>query len=335
MTSQHPQDNNTIGLLLTNLGTPTAPRPKAVRKFLAELLADPRVVELPKPLWYPILHSIILPLRSRRSAKLYQKIWSEEGSPLLVTARKQAHALQQKLSDRNITIALGMRYGTPSIAEALDELKQAGARRLLVFPLYPQYSAATSGSTFDAVAAQLKKWRWVPALQMINHYADHPDYINAVASSIEDYWRAHQPAEKLLFSFHGMRQKTLAAGDPYYCFCMKSARLIAERLQLPASRWQVVFQSRFGKAKWFQPYCVDTLVELAQHKVTQVDIVCPGFSADCLETLEEISQRNRDLFIKAGGQQLNYIPALNASAAHIDMLANITLQTLQQGLQHS
>ncbi len=314
------------GILLTNLGTPDAPTPQALRRYLGEFLWDPRVVEIPRPVWWLILHGIILRIRPARSARKYQRIWWQEGSPLLVISRRQAGAIEDRLKTLcrgPVQVALGMRYGNPSIASALGELRQAGVRRLLVFPLYPQYSATTTGSTFDAVVKDLRSWRWLPELRMINHYHDEPAYIEAVAESIETGWHQDGPPERLLFSFHGLPKRNLLAGDPYHCECHKTARLVAERLGLAEEHWAVSFQSRFGKAEWLQPYTSVVLEEWGRAGVKRVDTVCPGFSADCLETLEEIAEENRDIFLEAGGGEFRYIPALNDNPRHIVGLVEV------------
>lgn len=320
------------GVLLTNLGTPDAPTPAALRRYLGEFLADPRVVEFPRALWWLVLHGVILRIRPRRAAHAYRKVWTADGSPLLSFSRRQAAALQDALAERfsgPVKVALAMRYGNPSIAAGLEELRRAGARRIVLLPLYPQYSATTTGSTFDAVAEVLRRWRWLPELRMITHYHDHPRYVHAIADSIRAAWSEQPAGDQLLFSFHGLPQRYLTAGDPYHCQCHKTARLVAEELQLPAERWQVVFQSRFGREPWLQPYADKTLRTLPANRVRRVDVVCPGFSADCLETLEEMAQQNRDLFLHAGGEGYRYIPALNDSVPHIDLLSTLIAEHTQ------
>ncbi len=315
-----------LGVLLTNLGTPDAPTPEALRRYLAEFLWDRRIVDLPRPLWWLILHGIILRTRPARSAAAYKEIWTDEGSPLLVTSRRQRDKLEARLKQRfgdRIAVALGMRYGRPSLAEALQQLRAANVQRLLVLPLYPQYSCSTTASTFDAVARAFERWRWLPETRFINHYHDNERYIQALADSIRDSWQDREPGEKLLFSFHGTPRRFLEEGDPYYCECLKTARLVAESLQLPDERWQVVFQSRFGREEWLKPYTDETLEALAQAGMGRVDVVCPAFSADCLETLEEIAVENRSAFIAAGGSELNYIPALNDRDDHIAMMTEL------------
>jgi ferrochelatase len=320
------------GILLTNLGTPDAPTSKALRRYLKEFLWDPRVVELPRPLWWAILHGVILPLRPARSARKYQAIWTATGSPLLSIARQQAQALTKRLEDLcpgSVKVALGMRYGNPSIATALHELRDAGIQRLLVFPLFPHYSAATTASTFDAVSAELKTWRWLPELRMMTHYHDDPGYISAIVASIQEAWSEQEKPQRLLFSFHGLPKRNLLAGDPYHCECHKTARLVAEQLQLDPADWATSFQSRFGRAEWLKPYTSELLLEWAKAGIKRVDVVCPGFSADCLETLEEIDQENREVFLKAGGKVFRYIPALNASDDHIEVLLNLIMTHTQ------
>lgn len=317
------------GILLSNLGTPDAPTPAAVRRYLREFLSDRRVVDLPPLIWQPILHGVVLPLRPKRSAHGYRRIWSEEGSPLLAITRRQAEALRARFADRpDVAIAVGMRYGSPSIAAALDTLRAARIRRLLVLPLYPQYSSATTASTFDEVARCLRRWIDQPDLHFFSDYHDRPWYIAALAASIRDAWRERPPAERLLFSFHGMPARTREAGDPYYERCLATADMVAAALDLPRERWQVAFQSRFGAAEWLQPYTDRTLTEWAAAGVKSVDVVCPGFSADCLETLEEIAMTDRDLFMGAGGESYRYIPALNARADHIEGLRTLVAEWL-------
>lgn len=338
-----------IGILLVNLGTPDQPTPAALRRYLGEFLADPRLTEMPRWLWRLILHGIILRVRPKRSAHAYQQIWTENGSPLLYWSKQQVKALRQQLEQSSlpITVALGMRYGHPSIAQSLETLRQANTRYLLILPLYPQYSATTTASVFDAIGKTLQYWRWLPDIRFISHYHDYPAYIQALTQQIRSYWQQHGQADKLLFSFHGIPQRFFLNGDPYFCECHKTARLVAEQLQLPAERWQVVFQSRFGREPWLQPYTDEQLKSLAAAGTARVDVICPGFAADCLETLEEIAKQNRDLFLQAGGQAFHYIPALNDNPEHIQMmvslikqhsqgwLENITLEDLQQQAQQT
>ena len=315
-----------LGVLLVNLGTPEAPTRAAVRRYLKEFLWDPRVVEVPRPLWWLILNGVILNIRPRRSAHAYSTIWTEQGSPLLVNSRAQQGALQIALEERltgPVSVALGMRYGEPSIASALAELRDRGARRILVLPLYPQYSATTTASVFDAVTAELQRWRWLPELRFVNHYHDEPDYIAALADSVRRFQREHGEPDRLLLSFHGVPKRYLLAGDPYHCECQKTGRLLAETLGLVPEEWTLSFQSRVGREEWLRPYTDETLRPWGKEGVRKVQVVCPGFSADCLETLEEIAMQNRDTFLKAGGAEYAYIPCLNDDEVHINMLAGI------------
>jgi len=317
-----------IGILLTNLGTPEAPTPKALRRYLREFLSDQRVVELPRWFWLPILYGLVLPSRPFQSARKYQQIWTTEGSPLLTMTQKQAHALEKKLeTNMPVSVVAAMRYGSPSIKAGLEALKNANVQKILIFPLYPQYALATSASALDAVADALKTLHWTPEIQSIPHYYNHPRYISALVNSLKTRWNKHGPTSQLLFSFHGISQSTKHA-DTYAKHCHKTAALVAQALNLPAHQWQVVFQSRFGFAKWLQPYCVNTLEKLANEGHAAVDVICPGFAADCLETLEEIAITNQQRFINAGGKKLNYIPALNDSLPHIEALAEITKEKL-------
>jgi protoporphyrin/coproporphyrin ferrochelatase len=320
------------GVLLANLGTPDAPTPAALRRYLGEFLWDQRVIDLPRPLWWLILHGVILRVRPRRVAHAYEKVWTPEGAPLLAIGRRQAQALQAALEARTrgpVRVALGMRYGNPSIAEALQQLRHAHARRVLVLPLYPQYSATTTASTFDAVAEALRHWRWLPELRMIAHYHDEPAYVRALAGSVREHWGAHGRPDLLLFSFHGLPERYFLAGDPYYCECMKTARLVAEQLELPDTAWQVAFQSRFGREPWLQPYTDETLRERARAGVRRIDVLAPGFATDCLETLEEIALQNREVFLAAGGSEYHYIPALNERPDHIAALSELVLRHAQ------
>ena len=324
-----------IGVLVTNLGTPDAPTTGAVRRYLAEFLTDPRVIEIPRWIWRPILHGVVLRIRPRRSAHAYASIWTPEGSPLLVNSRAIADAMEARWADRQpdrVAVALGMRYGAPSIADAMHALREAGAARLVVLPLYPQYSGATGGSTFDAVTEVLSGWRRVPALRIVDHYHDDPGYIDALAASIEAAWSDAGRPDRLLFSFHGLPRRSLDAGDPYHCECRKTARLVAQKLAIEPERWLVAFQSRVGREEWLRPYTDETLEEWGREGLGRVDVVCPGFSADCLETLEEIGIRGRESFIAAGGGQLRYIPALNAGERHVEALAALVERTIPDWL---
>jgi len=320
---------DSLGILLTNLGTPDSPRARDVRRYLKEFLWDPRVVELPRPLWWLVLNLVILNTRPRRSAAAYAKIWTAEGSPLLAISKREAQALQSRLDqqfDAPVKVALAMRYGNPSIAAGLEQLREAGARRILVLPLYPQYAASTIAATFDAVSLELRGWRWLPELRFVNHYHDEPAYIDALAESVREYWSVNGEPDKLLMSFHGIPKECLLAGDPYFCECHKTARLLAEKLQLPQQRWKLSFQSRLGPKEWLTPYTDHTLQALAKEGINNVHVMCPGFSADCLETLEEIAMENRDTFVAAGGENYAYIPCLNDRPAHIAMLSELVMK---------
>jgi len=320
-----------IGVLLVNLGTPDAPTPAALRRYLAEFLSDPRVVEIPKLLWWLILHGVILRVRPAKSARKYAAIWMPEGSPLAVWTTRQATLLRGYLGQtgHSALVRHAMRYGQPSIAAELDALRAEGATRVLVLPLYPQYSAATSASVFDAVAAWGQRSRWVPELRFVQQYHDDPGYIAALATQVRAHWQREGRGAMLVMSFHGMPERTLHLGDPYHCSCHKTARLLAAELGLPPEQYRVTFQSRFGQAKWLQPYTEATLQQLARDGIERVDIACPGFVADCLETLEEIDQEAREAFIAAGGKTLHYIACLNDRHEWIEALRDITLRHLQ------
>lgn len=321
-----------LGILITNLGTPQSASTSAVRQYLAEFLWDPRVVEIPRPIWWMILHGIILRTRPSKSAAAYAKVWTDEGSPLLVISKQQRAALQAAFDVANlgnVKVELAMRYGQPSIQAGLQALREQGARRILVMPLYPQYSASTTASTFDAIAKEFMQLRWMPELRMINNYGAEKEYINVCAEQIQNYWQQKSRSQKLLFSFHGLPKRNLMQGDPYHCECHETARLIAEKLQLNDSEWLLTFQSRFGKAEWLKPYTNKTLMKLPSEGVKSVDIFCPGFSADCLETLEEMDMQNHEIFLQHGGETFNYIPALNAEPTHIQALVSIIKRHIQ------
>ncbi len=321
-----------VGVMVTNLGTPDAPTTGALRRYLGEFLSDPRVVEAPRLVWWLVLHGVILRIRPRRSAQAYRRIWSEQGSPLRRIAERQAAALHERLQScygDPVHVVLGMRYGEPSLARALEALREANVERLLVLPLYPQYSASTTASTFDAVSDVLRRWRRLPELRFVSHYHDDPRYVAAVAASIREAWQTRGESERLLLSFHGIPERYFRAGDPYFCHCQKTARLVAERLDLPEGRWAVSFQSRFGREPWLKPYTDHLLREWGEQGVRSVAVVCPGFSADCLETLEEIAMLNRDIFLAAGGESFDYIPALNDRADHVQALADLVLERTQ------
>ncbi len=314
------------GVLITNLGTPDEATPGALRRYLAEFLWDKRVVDLARIPWWLILHGIILRTRPARVARAYQKVWTDQGGPLLVISRQQRDAIEKRLLEKrgdNVPVALGMRYGNPSIQSAMEQLRDKGVERIIVLPLFPQYSAATTGSTFDAVSSVLQNWRAVPELCFINNYHDHPAYLDALANTIHEAWTQQEPAERLLLSFHGLPQRYHELGDPYRDQCEATAIGIAERLELHEGQLQMVFQSRFGKEEWLQPYTEQMLKDLPMEGVQSVDLICPGFSADCVETLEEIAIQNRELFLQSGGSGYRYIPALNERADHIDALVQI------------
>jgi ferrochelatase len=316
------------GLLITNLGSPAAPTTAAVRQFLAEFLSDPRVIEVPRVLWWFILNGVILRIRPRRSAAAYRKVWRETGSPLLDISQRQAGRLQSALGarfPRPLKVVLGMRYGVPSIAQALAEHRASGVQRLLILPLYPQYSATTTASTFDAVASVLKTWRALPELRFLTHYHNHEGYINALARSIREHWQQHGESERLLFSFHGIPERYSRAGDPYYTQCQITARTVATRLDLAEGRWAIAFQSRFGREPWLSPYTDQLLIDWGKKGVKSVEVICPGFAADCLETLEEIAHTDGELFLRAGGKEFRYIPALNDRPDHMQALIDIVL----------
>ena len=314
-------------LLLVNLGTPDAPTAGAVRRYLAEFLHDYRVVDLTRWLWCPILHGVILPLRSPKVAKKYASIWTSKGSPLLSLSRELAEALQAQLPEFEVRLA--MRYGNPAVAEVLRELHDKGMQRLLVLPLYPQYSASTVASVHDAVMAELIGWRRLPELRLINDYHLDEAWLDALASSVENSWDLHGRGEKLLISFHGIPQRFVDAGDPYARQCEAGARALAQRLDLTEGQWRMTFQSRFGREPWLQPYTDKTLEALAREGVKSVDMICPGFAVDCLETLEENAVENAALFRQAGGAELRYIPALNATPGHVAALATLARRHAQ------
>lgn len=322
---RHDQDDCT-GVLVVNLGTTAEPTPAAVRRYLAEFLWDPRVIEIARPLWWLILHGVILRFRPAKVARAYQSIWTEQGSPLLAISERLTNALQQRLGERvsqRVEVALAMRYGEPSIEKVLQVLRERGMRRLLVVPMYPHYSATTTASVFDEVARVLQSWRWLPELRFIQHYHDDPHYIRALADSVRRHWENRPRPEKLLMSFHGIPKRYFLAGDPYHCECQKTARLLAEELGLNSDQWQLTFQSRVGREEWLKPYTDKTLAAWGKQKMSAVDVICPGFSVDCLETLEEIDQQNRELFQARGGGDFSYIPALNDSPAQLELLSEL------------
>lgn len=308
------------GILVSNLGTPDAPTPEALKRYLREFLKDPRVIDLPRWKWLPLLELLILPRRAPRSAEAYRKVWTPDGSPLLSISKRQRDLLAKTLG---LPVALGMRYGNPSIAAALREL--AGCARILVLPLYPQYAAATTASTFDALGDQLRRLRVVPEIRTVRSYHDDPGYIRALAGSVREAWADGEP-ERLLLSFHGLPKRYVDLGDPYRRECEETARLLSAELGRGCT---VAFQSRFGREEWLRPYTDETLAAWGQKKVASVDVLCPGFSADCLETIEEIGQENREIFQHAGGGRFRYVPALNDRADHVEALAAVARRNLQ------
>lgn len=317
-------------VLYCNLGTPDAPTAPALRRYLAQFLGDHRVVEIPRPIWWLILHGIILRTRPAKSAAKYASVWMPEGSPLKVWTEKQAKLLQGFLGERGhrVTVRYAMTYGNPSIATELDRLKAEGHTRILLLPAYPQYSGTTTAPLFDQVYAWGQRTRHLPELRFVNRFHDHPGYIQALAESVRAHWQRESQnggqADKLVMSFHGVPERTLHLGDPYHCECHQTARLLAEALDLSPAQYVVTFQSRFGKAQWLQPYTEPTLTALARQGVTSVDVICPGFPADCLETLEEINQEAREAFLHAGGQRFGYVPCLNDSLGYIRALADLS-----------
>ncbi len=310
-------------VLLLNLGTPQAPTAAAVRRYLAEFLSDTRVIDYPRWLWWPLLHGVILRVRPRVSARAYASIWTPQGSPLLTYTRNVAERLHESFAGQGLRVTFAMRYGEPSIAATIDKLLAGGVRRVLVVPLYPQYSATSSGSALDGVFMALQKQRWLPKLRCIDDYHDQPEYIEALAGSIEAYWLDHGRGERLILSFHGIPQRYARAGDPYEAQCMATAKLLRERLGLDEATMLVTFQSRVGREPWLQPYTDVTLEQLGRDGVRHVQVACPGFAVDCLETLEEIAIRGREQFQAGGGGRLDYIPALNDGDGQIRLLSNL------------
>jgi ferrochelatase len=319
------------GVLLCNLGTPDEPTAPAVRRYLAEFLGDPRVVEIPRLLWLLILHGIILRTRPAKSAAKYASVWTPEGSPLKVWTEKQAKLLQGWLGQRNhqVKVRWAMRYGSTSIASQLDAMKAEGVTRVLIVPAYPQYSGTTTASVCDAVYTWAAKTRAIPEFRFVNRYHDDPGYISALAASVQRYWKANGRPDKLVMSFHGVPERTLHLGDMYHCECFKTARLVAEALNLGKDQYQVTFQSRLGRAKWLEPYTEPSLIAMGKSGVKRVDVVCPGFTSDCLETLEEINMEAREAFLHAGGQAFHYIPCLNDDPEWITALCNLAQKHLQ------
>ena len=315
-----------VGVLLVNLGTPKAPTAKAVRPYLRQFLSDPRVIELSRPFWWLILNLFVLTSRPRASAKLYANIWSDEGSPLLVTSKRIAEAIDDQFREDGgspIHVALGMTYGEPSVAAALSELRAKACHRILVFPLYSHYSSTSTGASFDAVMKELMTWRRVPETRTILQYHDFPAYIRALASTIRELWTKEGEPEMLVTSYHGIPRRYFLNGDPYHCQCHKTTRLLAEELRLSEKRYLVTFQSLFGREEWLQPYTDVTLGAMAKSGIRKVDVICPGFGVDCLETIDEIGRENRDIFLEAGGDVFRFIPCLNDRPDHIECLVDL------------
>lgn len=320
------------GVLLVNLGTPEAPTPAAVRRYLREFLSDPRVVEIPRPIWWVILNLFILPFRPARTARKYAAIWKPDGSPLRIYHDRQVQLLRGYLGQKlhwPVPVAGAMRYGKPSVADGLAELRDKGCDRVLVIPMYPQYAASTTASVEDAVARALRKWRPAPQIRLVKDFHAHSAYAKAVAKSVGDYWLKHGRPDRLLMSFHGLPKRSVERGDPYQAQCLESGRLIATELGWNDARTLVTFQSRFGAQEWIQPYTDRTLEALGREGVGRVDVICPGFAADCLETLEEIAQEGRDTFLRAGGKEFHYIPTTNDLPPWMTALAILAIENLQ------
>jgi ferrochelatase len=315
------QNRQKTGVLICNLGTPETYKTKDVRRFLRQFLSDGRVIEIPKIIWWFILNGIILTLRPSKSAKLYKSVWTKEGSPLLVLSKKLTEKLKMSVGD-SCEVELAMRYGNPSMESALMSLKNKNCRKLIVIPMFPQYSGTTTGSIFDEVARVLSKWRWVPSLSFVNSYHDHPEYINALADSLSNHIKNNSP-QKIIFTYHGIPKRNFDLGDPYQCYCQKTTRLVAEKLNLEDDTYITTFQSRFGPAEWLKPYTSDTMGELPLQEVKNVLVVAPAFSVDCLETIEEIDQENKEIFLKAGGEKFTYAPCLNDSTGQVNLLKAI------------
>lgn len=326
-----PVTRGRTGVLLVNLGTPDAPTPAALRRYLHEFLSDPRVVEIPRFVWWPLLNGVILLVRPAKSAAKYRSIWLDEGSPLAVWTIRQTHAVAAALAARghDVGVRHAMRYGSPSIAATLDEMRAAGAARVLVVPMYPQYASATTGSVADALADWTRGSRVVPEMRTVGAHHDDPGYIAALAARLARHWSMHPRAERLVLSFHGLPERTRALGDPYYDQCLRTAELLRQQLQLSTDQVVVTFQSRFGKAQWLQPYTEPTLCELAAQGIRSVDVMCPGFVADCLETLEEVAMECRSAFTAAGGSDFRYVPCLNDDPAWIGALTALVERHLQ------
>ncbi len=314
-------------MLLVNSGTPASLATRDVRAFLAGLLGDPRVVEIPRILWWPILHGIILRVRPRASAKKYAAIWSAAGSPLAVESEALRRGLEEALRPEGIPVALAMLYtGGATVPEAIDALRAAGVDGIVILPMFPQYCGATTGAVFDQASAALRRLRHLPALHFVSEYHAEPRYIDALAQSVQDHRRSQGAARHLLMSFHGIPERFVALGDPYRTHCERTAALLAQKLDLAKEEWSVSFQSRFGRARWLQPYTIEAVAALARRGIGTLAVMCPGFAADCLETLEEIGMENRDAFLAAGGEHYQYIPALNARADHVAALRALVMR---------
>ena len=310
--------NEKIGVLIANLGTPDAPKCPKLRNYLTEFLTDPRVIELPCPLRQFLVRGIIINVRSHKSAAAYRTVWTDKGSPLMVHSLDLTEKLQTTLGE-NFIVDLGMRYGKPNIDTAIKNLHQSGCRKLIVLPMYPQYSGSTSGSIMDAVGKSLKKVRWVPSLHFISDYFENERYINALSQSIQEHWQQYGRGEKLVFSFHGIPQRYVRNGDPYQYHCEKTVDLVTQKLELKSDDYLLVYQSRVGKEPWLQPYCDETMKSLPNQGVNKIDVICAGFSADCLETIEEIDEENKEYFLEAGGESYRYIHCLNSNDNHVEM----------------
>jgi ferrochelatase len=313
--------NGKVGVLICNLGTPESPKYWDVGRFLKEFLSDGRVIEIPKVIWWPILEFIIVPFRSRKSSKLYKSIWTKKGSPLMVYSQKLVNKLK-KTSRGKQEYVLAMRYGKPAIDKSLLQLKNKGCDKLIVIPTFPQYSGTTSASVFDVVSDNLKKWRWVPGVKFINGYHNNKVYITALADTLKNPIKKHKP-QKIVFTYHGIPSKNIERGDPYYLFCKETTKLVVKKLKLKPNQHITTFQSRFGPAEWLKPYTSDKMEELPKKGITNILIIAPGFSADCLETIEEIDEENKEIFMNAGGKYYNYIPCLNDSDKHVKVFKDI------------
>lgn len=321
-------------VILVNLGTPVAPTKKAVKAFLREFLSDHRVVEVPRPIWMLVLNLIVIPLRAGRVANAYRSIWHEGGSPLRLITEKQVDLLQEKLreqsGDNAPLVRHAMTYSGPELNAVIEELEEEGIEHYLVLPLYPQYSATTTGSVYDRVANIVSRRRNVPEIQVIKQYYDNPLYIDALAQSVREIWDISERPEQLLMSFHSIPEEYCDLGDPYFQQCKMTAELLAAALGLEQGQWAISFQSRVGYSKWLSPYTIDTLRQWGSEKLASVDVICPAFSTDCLETLEEIDEENRHVFQNAGGGRFRLIPCLNDHPAHIDLMANLVNRYLPQ-----